>query len=130
MSFIQEAFNQICNRAEAPREWYVCLMESVPYYGGPEEGGWWGRDVLCVAYQAFATLEAAEAVRAKVGALAATLATQSLREHGDRCLQELEWLEARGLPADWLPEPDGPSEYSVIVSESVPMNSRGCREYS
>lgn len=68
--FIEDAFRHICKDAKPATGAYVCLMESVPYYGGPEEGGWWGRDRVVVAYQWFETEEGAEAAREAVVALA------------------------------------------------------------
>jgi hypothetical protein len=32
----------------------------------------------------------------------------------------MEWLEARGLDADYLPEMNGAEEYFVLVTETVP----------
>jgi hypothetical protein len=128
--YIHEAFHRVCLQAKAPETWYVCLMEKAQFYGGPEEGGWWGTDTFLSAYQEFPTEEAAEAAAEEVRKLADELSKQSRREHGRQCLRETEWLEARGLDADYLPEPDGPSEYHVLVSRGLPEGSRGCRQYS
>jgi hypothetical protein len=37
----------------------------------------------------------------------------SKKQHNKQLSDSLEWLEARGLDADFLPEPDGPSEYHM-----------------
>lgn len=126
----REAFFTVCDDAKPAESHYLSLYVSVPYYGGPEEGGWWGSDTHLVAYKHFDTKEALEAAREKVEALAEELNQQAHREFGDRCLREMEWLEARGLDADYLPEVDGESSYSV-VTEEVPgsMVSQGCRHY-
>ena len=104
-------------------------MESVPYYGGPEEGGWWGSDTQIVAYQHFQTEEQAELAKEKVKELAKELKEEAQRNFGNKCLFEMDWLEQRGLDSDFLPEVDGESEYYVIVSEGLPEESRGCRQY-
>lgn len=131
MSYLQEAFDQVLSEAIRPPEegFYVCLMEDVPYYGGPEEGGWYGSDTVLRAYQHFATEEGAESARKAVEVLAKELGELSRREYGERCRAEMDWLEKRGLEADYLPEPDGASEFRVIVCSEIPENRCGCRHY-
>lgn len=129
MSYIQEAFNLAISNAEQPQAWYVCLMESIPFYGGPEEGGWWGCDSILIAYKEYVSEELAQKAKEAVDKLAKDLQDEARAEYGERCLRELDWLEQRGLDADWLPEPDGESEYHVIVTQSIPENYYGCRHY-
>lgn len=129
-TYLQDAFDHVCKEAKKAGGFYVSLMENVPYYGGPEEGGWWGSDTRLVAYQYFTTEEAAEAAKDKVEELAAELSAQARRNFGEQCLRELDWLEARGLDADYLPEPDGESEFFVTVTEGLPQESEGVRGYS
>ena len=126
----KEAFFSVCDDARPAESHYLSLYVSVPYYGGPEEGGWWGSDDRLVAYKHFYTPEALEAARAKVAALASDLNQQERRDFGDQCLREMAWLDARGLDADFLPEVDGESRYWV-GTEAVPgsMVSEGCRHY-
>lgn len=61
--YIEAAFDAICTEAQRTDQWYVCLMVSVPFYGGPEEGGWWGEDSHCVKFQCFPTEDMAEQVK-------------------------------------------------------------------
>jgi hypothetical protein len=126
----KEAFFSVCEDAQPAESHYLSLYVSVPYYGGPEEGGWWGSDTLLVAYKHFDTSEALEAAQAAVEALAVELNEQAKREFGEQCLREMEWLDARGLDADYLPEVDGESSY-YVVTEDVPGSrvSQGCRHY-
>lgn len=127
---IKEAFFSVCEDAKPAVSSYVSLYVVVPYYGGPEEGGWWGQDHRIVAYKHCDTPERASAVRRDVRAFAAELSDRAKREFGDRCLREMEWLDARGLDADWLPEPDGEVEYYVAEEESPgSLASTGCRHY-
>jgi hypothetical protein len=46
----------------------------------------------------------------------------SKRQHDKHLSDSLDWLEARGLDADYLPEPDGPTEYG-ITNERFPGES-------
>lgn len=127
--YLQSAFDAICKEAKQPEGCYVCLMERVQRYGGPEEGGWWTEDHVLVAYQWCATEEEASAIRERVEALAAELQGEAHREHGEYCLRSMEWLDARGLDADFLPEPDGPSEFYVAVEQGLPSNTFGPTHY-
>ena len=129
MSYIREAFEKVCSEAKQAEGHFVVLVEEIPYYGGPEEGGWWGRDTDIIAYQWYPTEEQASAAAEEVKKFAKELEANAQREYGEQCLREMEWLDARGLDADYLPEPDGPSEYHVIVSDTLPEPYRGSRHY-
>ena len=129
-TFIKQAFDKICTEQVEPDYWYVSLVELCPYYGGPEEGGWWGTDTHLVAFQQYPSKELAEAASTKIQVLAKELSTNAQRSYGEQCLRETEWLEARGLDDSFLPAPDGPSEYRVYVSEQLPTERRGSRQYS
>lgn len=123
-TYLQDAFDAVCKDAKPAEGWYVSLMETVPYYGGPEEGGWWGSDTHIVAYQFFPTEEQAQAATTKVQRLAEELQDEARKSFGEHCLREMEWLDARGLDADYLPEPDGESKFYVLVSRGLPEESR------
>ena len=120
MSYLQAAFEALCKEAKGPEIWYVVLTESNQAYGGPEEGGWWYTRSETVAFQEFATEELAQAACDKVRELAEELQADARRQHGESMLASMEWLEARGLEADYLPEPDGAEEYHVSVCQSLP----------
>lgn len=131
MKYLQAAFEAVIPDARTPEAWFVSLVEDVPYYGGPEEGGWWGSDRELVAFRQYATEEAARRAASSIESLARDLSNEARRAEGESCLRSLEWLEARGLDADFLPEPDGPSKFSVVVTEGEPAAaSRGVRHYS
>lgn len=104
-------------------------MEKEQYYGGPEEGGWWGTNVYVVAYQKFLILSEAEKAVEAIEKLARELQEESQKEYGEQCLREMKWLDDRGLDADYLPESDGPSEFYVLLSEGFPEESRGPTHY-
>ena len=127
---INEAFFSVCRDAKPARSSYVSLYMSVPYYGGPEEGGWWGSDNVLVAYHQCGNDDEAEAVKARVEELAEELSREAKRDFGRACAAQCEWLEARGLDSDSLPEVDGEESYFVAVEESPgTLVSRGCRHY-
>lgn len=128
---LKEAFSTAI--AEANRKqvqsWYVTLGRIVPYYGGPEEGGWWGEDFVPEEFAVFSTEEEAWAVHDEIRATAAKLTELSKKSFGDRCNAEIEWLEARNLPDDYLPEVDGPDRWCVTVSNEAPEARYGSRHY-
>lgn len=129
-SYIQAAFETVCTEAKEAKGYYVALMQRSPYYGGPEEGGWWGEDYSVVAYQYFATEEEAEAARVAVVKLADELSEKARAEYGEQCLREMDWCDARGLDADYLPEVDGEEGYYVTMTEGMPQGREGCRQWS
>ena len=127
---MKQAFFEICREAKPAKASYVSLYISMPFYGGPEEGGWWGRDVELVASQRYASEEAAEAAAEAVRGYAAKLSKEAKDQFNAGCASEMEWLEARGLDADFLPEVDGEADYFVAVEDSPGSQaSEGSRGY-
>jgi hypothetical protein len=127
---LREAFFGVCKDATPAKTFYVSLYSNHPYYGGPEEGGWWGSDTVLEAYQRFDTEEAAQLAKAAVEKLAEELNADAKRQFGQQCLNEMEWLEARGLDADYLPEVDGEESFFVAIEEVAGENAhQGCRHY-
>ena len=70
IAMIQEAFFKVCDEAKVAESFYVSLYHIESYYGGPEEGGWWGENQRLVAYQICETEEQAEIVYKAVKELA------------------------------------------------------------
>ena len=129
-SDLAEAFFTVCNEAKPAQGHYVSLYVDVPFYGGPEEGGWWGHDCSLVAYQWCSTEEEVEAKREAVEKLAKEKSEQAKREFGEHCLRQTEWLEARGLDDSFLPEVDGEERYYVVIEDTPgSQESQGCRHY-
>lgn len=114
---VRDAFREVCATAKPARKSYVSLYADQPYYGGPEEGGWWGHDHTLVAYHECSTDEEAEAIKAEVEKLAEDLSKQAKTEFGDYCRRSLEEAEAKGLYAEDLPEVDGETEYWVTIED-------------
>jgi len=128
---LQEAFFEVCNEAKPAGHFFVCLYVQHPFFGGPEEGGWWGTDTELVAYDHCNTKEEADAKLAALKSLADRLNKQALSEFGDHCLRQTAWLDERGLDDSFLPEVDGETSYCVTVEEDKPGErvSRGSRCY-
>lgn len=127
---INEAFFSICREAKPAKSSYVSLYINVPYYGGPEEGGWWGSDNMLVAYHQCGNDIEAEHVKAKVEETAKEMSDNAKRSFGRACLAQCEWLEARGLDSDALPEVDGEESYFVVVEDTPGQHvTHGCRHY-
>ena len=118
-NYVQVAFDAICKESSKTESWYVSLIERVPFYGGPEEGGWWGSDTEVIAYQRFVSEELANEAAAKVNKLAAELCAIAREEYERHCLRQ----------PDWLGEVAGETEYFVTVTNSIPEPTRGCRHY-
>lgn len=124
------AFFAVCDKAEPASSYYLSLYREVPFYGGPEEGGWWGRDTELVAYQEFPTSEAVVAAYEQARLLALKLSKEQKDAFNQACAAECEWLEARGLDADFLPEVDGEIYYFTAIEERPGgLTSKGSRHY-
>jgi hypothetical protein len=128
-NYLESAFHAVIEDAKTPETWYVSLVESYQRYGGPEEGGWWTTDSVVISYKEFSTEEAANLAKEAVEKLAEELTAESRKDYGEQMLRSMEWLDDRGLDADFLPEPDGESTYSVVVSKGIPSNSYGPTHY-
>jgi hypothetical protein len=124
---VKEAFFKHCKDALVGERWFVSLYVRQPFYGGSEEGGWWGSDTSLVATQEFCTEADANRVRDHVKT--DELNKDAKRDYGERCLAESEWLAARGLEDDFLPT-HGEETYFVSVEEEPGSEeSKGCRHY-
>ncbi len=127
---MQEAFTKVCSEAKKPEGCYVSLYCDRPFFGGHEEGGWWGSDTTLVAYQWYPTAEAAEAAVVSVKKYAEQKTAEAKRAYGEQCTRELEWLDERGLDSDALPEVNG-EETFWVTNEVLPGSheSQGNRRY-
>lgn len=129
---IQEAFFEVCQDAEPAESIYVSLYVKRPFYGGPEEGGWWGSDHELVAYHQFPTQEAADAAEVKINELAKKYTEDAKRGYGEQCRAELNWCEARGIDNSnsVFGEVDGNAEYYVRQENSIgEAESKGNRHW-
>ena len=120
MSYIQAAFEALVKDFNKSKPVYLCLIENVRAYGGPEEGGWYYDINELIEYKEFPSRELAEQVKEKVEELAKELQHASHMQYGEYCLNQMEWLEARGLDSDYFPENDGPANYYVYIYDEIP----------
>ena len=127
---IEEAFFAVCDDAEPAQASYVSLYVDLPYYGGPEEGGWWGSDTELVAYRRCSNLIEAQAISERVQELAKQMSKDARDAFNRGCAAQVEWLEARGLDDNFLPEVDGEARYWVAVEDRAgSCVSTGSRHY-
>ena len=129
-SIFLQAWNEIIEDSEVAQECYLSLYENVSYYGGPEEGGWWDSDVILVSSQMFLDEQSANDAVEKINAIVEQENADAKKAFGERCLREVEFCDARGLDADYLPEVDGEETYFVTIEERKGEGeSEGCRHY-
>lgn len=126
---ISQAFDTVCTSAVQREVVYLVLYRTVEFYGGPEEGGWYGHDEFVEAYQEFPSRHAAEAARTAVEALAARLTREAEDERNRAALRACERAYARGEDLDG---PDDPywtrgDEFRVVVQSELPSDTRGNR---
>jgi len=130
MNRIEQSFQEICDQPTVAEAWYLSLYARVPFYGGPEEGGWWGNDVVLQEYQRFHSKQDAETAESRVAALVKQMDGDARRAWGEQCLRELDQAEAHGLEPSDLRETDGPTEFFCVVEQTPGQHeSRGCRHY-
>lgn len=130
MSALRDAFEFVCVNAIKHEGIFVSLYRREPFYGGPEEGGWWGADVILDSYQCFDFMpDAVLAIKAMGQAVQNANGAEKLA-YSKQCRQESEWLEARGLDDDALPEVNGPVAYFIRI-ENIrgSFSSTGARHY-
>lgn len=127
----REAFFTVCKEAEPAEKLWVSLYCDTRFYGGPEEGGWYGTDTRLIASQEVHNREAGQKIKARVDELAEKLTADAENRRNRRLAAECEWLEARGLDDDFLPHPDGGDSYWVAVeSKQGDFVTQGDRQYS
>lgn len=133
MNYIKAAFDQVCTNAKPAASNYVSLYVDLPYYGGPEEGGWWGSDTQLVAYQECRTDVEAKELQERIQTLSEQLNQQAKERFNAQCANEIEWLEQHDPMADesdYFPEPDGEERYWVAVeTKAGSFVSEGSRHY-
>ena len=129
---IQEAFMKLVERPISCGKWYVVLWKEMQFYGGPEEGGWWGWDSVPESYVVVNTREEAIALAKRIVGLAAELSREAIMEHGRVCIAQLEHCEARGIEDSnsVFGEVGGPDRYKVRISNKLPRARYGDRQWS
>ena len=110
--------------------WYVTLYKTIPFYGGPEEGGWWGSDTVVEASTWYPTEEKAEMALEAINIAAELLIQEAKKRYGEQCLRETQLLEEQGLDDSDIREVDGEKGYFAVVEDSQGAEiEQGCRHY-
>ena len=131
MSSLRHAFFEVLDEPKPAIGVYLSLYRETPFYGGPEEGGWWGSDEELVAYKHYPTRELAEDAMGRLDKAFHDKQAQAKHLWGKRCLAETEWLDARGLDDSFLPETAGPETVTVLIEADLGSAARlGDRHYS
>jgi hypothetical protein len=133
MSYEKEAFYALVADIQPAAKSYISLYVTLPFFGGPEEGGWWGSDTELVAFAEVSNGVEANAIRDKVVELAEQMSKDAKDRFNRQCATEVEWVEQHDPMADvadYYPEVDGEETYWV-ATESTPgsMVSQGSRHY-
>lgn len=129
---IHEAFMKLVEQPIQCNRFYVVLWRRSQFYGGPEEGGWWGMDHIPEAYTRVDSREEAEALATRIEEMAKQLSRQAIMEHGRGCIAQLEWCEARGIEDSnsVFGEVGSPDEYYVQIGEELPRARIADRQWS
>ena len=115
--FIQ-AWNEIIEDSEVAQECYLSLYQCESYYGGPEEGGWWGYLHILKEYCKCSSYAQAEMLMKKLQDHCKELTEEAKKADGEDCLRHMERADRRGedVSDDGY---DGPSTYYMTI-ESIP----------
>ena len=100
-TYIREAFEETVKDAVQAEDSqiFLCLYAEIPFYGGPEEGGWWGADWELISHKRYPTEEQAQAALKKVTSLATSLSQNAHRQYGEQCLRDMDWHRQGASPA-------------------------------
>ena len=109
---------------------FVTVYRRDRYYGGAEEGGWYGTDVLLETSVEVKSMRLAEQLKAHLENAANAKSELNKREWSELCVRELDAAEQRLIDPLSLPEPNLPSDYFVhIETEQGSQIRRGPRHY-
>ncbi len=117
-SIFLQAWDEIVEDSEVAQECYLSFYENVPYYGGPEEGGWWGYLQILQKYCKCSSRQQAEMLREKLHKYCEELTEEAKKADGENCLRHIERADRRGEDVD-DDGYDGPSTYYMII-ETMP----------
>ena len=123
-----ETFTELFENVRIPEKWYVSVYQRVPFYGGPEEGGWWGEDVILEGYLNVPNEDIGKEVLGQLEERVKAKNDEARRAYGDKCLREMEMEERLGEGV--LGEVDGETSYFAVVEKELGSHTyQGCRHY-
>ena len=129
-NIIERAWDRVVEDATKAEGCYVVLFCDRPYYGGPEEGGWWGTDNLVVSYRRCSTQEEAEAILTKMDEEVKNLNREADLDHGHLCLAQCARADAMGVEVESLyGEDSGSLRFRATITQELPRDYYGNRFY-
>jgi len=111
-----EAWNEIMADAQEAEECIVSMYSIEPYYGGPEEGGWWGNLLILKEFVRCTTRNAAEKLQEKLQSRCEEMSREEKTFDYEECLRVCVRAYARGEDVDDHGY-DGPSSYTVLIEK-------------
>jgi hypothetical protein len=111
-----KAWNEIMENAQKAEECVVSMYSVEPYYGGPEEGGWWGNLFILNEYVRCSNRDAAEKLQQKLQERCEELNKEEQQQDSEYCLRYCERAWSRGEDVDDYGY-DGPSTYHVLIEK-------------
>lgn len=124
---LREIFHAVCENAQQSEGKYLCLMARVPYYGGPEEGGWWGEDHIVESYQFCENQVILDKILTEINELVRKENEETKTAYNRFCSDEWERDDSDG--PDSLAVLNGPSELFIEIQDNVPQSRYGNRYY-
>lgn len=118
MSVLRDAYHRVIENAESAGRKYVSLYVRAEYYGGPEEGGWWGHDSILESYVEVSNMDMAERIYNDVYAEVERMNAERKADHNAALSRQCDEAWNRGEDLDDVGYA-GPDEYFVVI-ESVP----------
>jgi hypothetical protein len=129
---ISEAFHAtVTDATTVTNGAYLVLRRREQFYGGPEEGGWYGWDDFVVAYKHFPSEDLARAAMGAVEAYAKDLNREATDAQNRAARAACELADARGEDlgnaddAYWTL----PDEHYVRVETGIPQDERESRHW-
>ena len=109
---------------------HVSIYLKERYYGGPEEGGWYGTDLTLESSVQVQSKRLADELAAKLSSTADQKTKFAKTAWSKMCQRELDAAEASLIDPLDLPEPNLPDEYCVFVERVKGFHAtRGSRHY-
>jgi len=123
-----QAWDEIMADAQEAEECIVSMYSVERYYGGPEEGGWWGNLFILQKYVRCSNRDAAEKLQHKLQERCEELNREEQQRDSEDCLRHCERAWSRGEDVDDYGY-DGPSTYHVLIEKFPGENQQTERSH-
>jgi len=109
---------------------FVSVYRKERFYGGPEEGGWYGTDMFLERSVQVKSKTLARELKARWTEWATGKTKDARLDWSNLCQRELDAAEAKLIDPLSLPEPNLPDEYIIhIETKKGSLERRGSRQY-